>query len=61
MDPRDNRRMVLLNREGMLGHWLQTSYLLRLIRILDLMFLVTCVDCITIRHKGTGLEYYKIT
>lgn len=61
MDPCDNCRMVLVNRESMLSHWLQTSYHLRLMRILDLMFLATCVNCITIKHKGTGLEYYKMT
>lgn len=53
--------MILVNREDILDHGLQTLHLLRSIRIFNLMFLVPCDDYIVVRDQGTGFECYKIT
>ena len=61
MDPCDSPSVILVNREDIPGHGLQTPHLLRSMRSFNLMFLVPHDDYIVIRHQGTGFECYKIT
>lgn len=60
MDPCDNPNMILVNREDIPGHRLQTPHLLTSMRIFNLMFLVPCDDYVAIMHQGTVFESYKI-